>query len=114
MLLVYGCSFAIDIVAYAPMELLHSVKKISQFNGRILRPIFLEGMVRRNTWRRWGFAPKTAFCKTIASNHLGLIGVASKLPHSGYNGVSVQLSGHEIPIGKLYKQVVMDRLQEQI
>lgn len=33
---------------------------------------------------------------------------------SGYNGVSVQLSGHEIPIGRLYKQVVMDRLQEQI
>ncbi len=31
---------------------------------------------------------------------------------SGYNGVSVQLSGHEIPIGRLYKQVVMDRLQE--
>ena len=29
---------------------------------------------------------------------------------SGYNGVSVQLSAHEIPIGGLYKQVVMDRL----
>ena len=32
---------------------------------------------------------------------------------SGYNGVSVQLAGREIPIGRLYKQVVMDRLQEQ-
>ena len=32
---------------------------------------------------------------------------------SGYNGVSVQLSGHEIPIGRLYKQVVMERLQDQ-
>jgi len=32
---------------------------------------------------------------------------------SGYNGVSVQLTGREIPIGRLYKQVVMDRLQEQ-
>jgi DNA-binding LytR/AlgR family response regulator len=33
---------------------------------------------------------------------------------SGYNGVAVQLSGHEIPIGRLYKQAVMERLQEQI
>ena len=32
---------------------------------------------------------------------------------SGYNGFSVQLAGREIPIGRLYKQVVMDRLQEQ-
>jgi len=32
---------------------------------------------------------------------------------SGYNGMSVQLSGHEIPIGRLYKQAVMERLQEQ-
>lgn len=31
---------------------------------------------------------------------------------SGYNGVAVQLAGHEIPIGRLYKQAVMDRLQE--
>ena len=31
---------------------------------------------------------------------------------SGYNGVSIQLTGHEIPIGRLYKQTVMDRLQE--
>ncbi len=31
---------------------------------------------------------------------------------SGYNGVAVQLAGHEIPIGRLYKQVVMDCLQE--
>ena len=33
---------------------------------------------------------------------------------SGYNGVAVQLSGHEIPIGRLYKQAVMERLQEQV
>lgn len=32
---------------------------------------------------------------------------------SGYNGGSIQLVGHEIPIGRLYKQAVMDRLQEQ-
>jgi DNA-binding LytR/AlgR family response regulator len=32
---------------------------------------------------------------------------------SGYNGFSVQLAGREIPIGRLYKQVVMDRQQEQ-
>jgi len=32
---------------------------------------------------------------------------------SGYNGVSVQLDGKEIPIGRLYKQVVMERLQSQ-
>ena len=32
----------------------------------------------------------------------------------GYNGVAVQLSGHEIPIGRLYKQAVMERLQEQV
>lgn len=31
---------------------------------------------------------------------------------SGYNGVAVQLAGHEIPIGRLYKQAVMERLQE--
>jgi DNA-binding LytR/AlgR family response regulator len=31
---------------------------------------------------------------------------------SGYNGVAVQLAGHEIPIGRLYKQAVMDRLQD--
>jgi DNA-binding LytR/AlgR family response regulator len=31
---------------------------------------------------------------------------------SGYNGMSIQLPGHEIPIGRLYKQGVMDRLQE--
>jgi DNA-binding LytR/AlgR family response regulator len=31
---------------------------------------------------------------------------------SGYNGMSVQLTGHEIPIGRLYKQAVMDRLAE--
>jgi len=32
---------------------------------------------------------------------------------SGYNGTSVLLAGREIPIGRLYKQVVMDRLQER-
>jgi DNA-binding LytR/AlgR family response regulator len=32
---------------------------------------------------------------------------------SGYNGASVLLAGREIPIGRLYKQVVMDRLQER-
>ena len=31
---------------------------------------------------------------------------------SGYNGVAVLLSGQEIPIGRLYKQAVMERLQE--
>jgi DNA-binding LytR/AlgR family response regulator len=31
---------------------------------------------------------------------------------SGYNNDSVQLAGHEIPIGRLYKQAVMERLQE--
>lgn len=30
---------------------------------------------------------------------------------SGYNGVSVQLDANEIPIGRLYKQAVMERLQ---
>ena len=30
---------------------------------------------------------------------------------SGYNGISVQLETTEIPIGRLYKQTVMDRLQ---
>ena len=30
---------------------------------------------------------------------------------SGYNGLSVQLAGHEIPIGRLYKQGVIERLQ---
>ncbi len=30
---------------------------------------------------------------------------------SGYNNISVQLSGNEIPIGRLYKQGVMERLQ---
>ncbi|HEX7847657.1 MAG TPA: LytTR family DNA-binding domain-containing protein [Chitinophagaceae bacterium] len=32
---------------------------------------------------------------------------------SGYNGISVQLSKQEIPIGRLYKQGVMERLQSQ-
>ena len=32
---------------------------------------------------------------------------------SGYNGVLVQLDAKEIPIGRLYKQVVMERLQSQ-
>ncbi|HKC37733.1 MAG TPA: LytTR family DNA-binding domain-containing protein [Chitinophagaceae bacterium] len=32
---------------------------------------------------------------------------------SGYNGLSVQLDAKEIPIGRLYKQVVMERLQTQ-
>ena len=32
---------------------------------------------------------------------------------SGYNGLSVQLSEQEIPIGRLYKQAVMERLQAQ-
>jgi DNA-binding LytR/AlgR family response regulator len=32
---------------------------------------------------------------------------------SGYNGISVQLETKEIPIGRLYKQVVMERLQGQ-
>ncbi len=31
---------------------------------------------------------------------------------SGYNGVSVQLMGQEIPIGRLYKQAVMERLHD--
>lgn len=31
---------------------------------------------------------------------------------TGYNGVAVQLADHEIPIGRLYKQAVMERLQE--
>jgi DNA-binding LytR/AlgR family response regulator len=32
---------------------------------------------------------------------------------SGYNGLAVKLNNHEIPIGRLYKQAVMERLQEQ-
>jgi DNA-binding LytR/AlgR family response regulator len=32
---------------------------------------------------------------------------------SGYNSGSVQLCGHEIPIGRLYKQSVMERLAEK-
>ena len=32
---------------------------------------------------------------------------------SGYNGISVQLDAKEIPIGRLYKQTVMERLQAQ-
>jgi DNA-binding LytR/AlgR family response regulator len=32
---------------------------------------------------------------------------------SGYNGISVQLETNEIPIGRLYKQAVMERLQAQ-
>ena len=31
---------------------------------------------------------------------------------SGYNGISVQLETKEIPIGRLYKQMVIERLQE--
>jgi len=31
---------------------------------------------------------------------------------TAYNGISVQLGKQEIPIGRLYKQPVMDRLQE--
>lgn len=30
---------------------------------------------------------------------------------SGYNGINVQVGNHEIPIGRLYKQGVMDKLQ---
>lgn len=30
---------------------------------------------------------------------------------SGYNSLAVKLNGHEIPIGRLYKQAVMERLQ---
>jgi DNA-binding LytR/AlgR family response regulator len=29
---------------------------------------------------------------------------------SGYNGLSVQVQSNEIPIGRLYKQAVMERL----
>ena len=32
---------------------------------------------------------------------------------SGYNGISVQLETKEIPIGRLYKQVVMEKLQAE-
>lgn len=32
---------------------------------------------------------------------------------SGYNGLSIQLDTREIPIGRLYKQAVMERLQDQ-
>jgi len=32
---------------------------------------------------------------------------------SGYNGIAVQLETKEIPIGRLYKQVVMEKLQAQ-
>ncbi len=31
---------------------------------------------------------------------------------SGYNGLSIQLDSKEIPIGRLYKQAVMEKLQE--
>jgi DNA-binding LytR/AlgR family response regulator len=31
---------------------------------------------------------------------------------SGYNGLSVQVAATEIPIGRLYKQVVMEMLQD--
>jgi DNA-binding LytR/AlgR family response regulator len=31
----------------------------------------------------------------------------------GYNGLSLQLASKEIPIGRLYKQSVMEKLQEQ-
>ena len=32
---------------------------------------------------------------------------------AGYNGLSVQVSKQEIPIGRLYKQAFMERLQSQ-
>jgi DNA-binding LytR/AlgR family response regulator len=32
---------------------------------------------------------------------------------TGYNGLSIQLASKEIPIGRLYKQAVMEKLQEQ-
>ena len=32
---------------------------------------------------------------------------------SGYNGISVQLETKEIPIGRLYKRVVMEKLHAQ-
>ena len=32
---------------------------------------------------------------------------------SGYNGLSVQLQEIEIPIGRLYKQPVMEKLQPE-
>lgn len=32
---------------------------------------------------------------------------------SGYNGLSVQLGSNEIPIGRLYKQNVIERLHQQ-
>jgi len=32
---------------------------------------------------------------------------------SGYNGVAIQLEATEVPIGRLYKQAVMERLQTQ-
>jgi hypothetical protein len=30
---------------------------------------------------------------------------------TGYNGVSIQLETNEIPIGRLYKQIVLEKLQ---
>ena len=33
---------------------------------------------------------------------------------SGYNGISVQISATAIPIGRLYKQAVMERLKQQM
>jgi DNA-binding LytR/AlgR family response regulator len=32
---------------------------------------------------------------------------------TGYNGLSIQLASKEIPIGRLYKQAVLEKLQEQ-
>ncbi len=37
--------------------------------------------------------------------------IISKDKVSGYNGLSVQVNSTEIPIGRLYKQAVMDTLQ---
>ena len=39
--------------------------------------------------------------------------IVSLIKISGYNGLSVQLENKEIPIGRLYKRIVMERLQSE-
>ena len=96
--------------------------------GRDMTKIFVEDVIYIEGWRDYVklfmVSGKCLFVKqsisameSLLAEHLFLRVHRSYLVSidkiSSYNGVSIQLNSTEIPIGRLYKQAVVERLQGQ-
>ena len=94
--------------------------------GRDMKKVFLDDIVYVEGWKDYVkvflannktilVRQSISATENLLSDHMFLrvhrSFVVSLDKVTGYNGVSVQLATKEIPIGRLYKQIVMEKLQ---